>query len=249
MRRRPLVLAGSFLVLCTFAIRAGDQKKTPWKVTAELEEACSCDPACPCWFGSKPTHMQCGGGQVIFIQKGSYSGVALDGLAFGVMGQSPRGDTMSESLGRWDFLTIYIDEKANPEQRKALEAIARATTPPAAPAERTAVRYVPITRRIQGKEHVITLGNVGSFSGHLFQGEAGGAPRIASAPEADPIHREYQQGQTTRQTYTDSGQKWDWGNSNYMYATFETDSAAYDRYTAAMMQRMKEEEKKAEAKK
>src|SRR6476619_5521091 len=108
-----------------------EEKATKWKITGQLEEACSCDAACPCWFDSKPTTMTCGGGQVIFIEKGRYGDVPLDGLAFAY---------------------LYIDEKANPEQRKALEAIARATSPPAAPPERTKVRYAPIARKIDGVE-------------------------------------------------------------------------------------------------
>src|SRR2546425_9936173 len=59
--------------------------KTPWKIVGQLEEACSCNAACPCWFGSKPTHMTCGGGQFIFIEKGTYGSVPLDGLAVGNM--------------------------------------------------------------------------------------------------------------------------------------------------------------------
>ena len=112
------------------SLRAADQPKdnTPWKITGQLEEACSCDAACPCWFNSKPTKMTCGGGQVLFIEKGHYGKVKLDGLAIANIGQSPAGQTMMESYGNWDFSYNYIDEKANPEQRKALEAIA-ATVP------------------------------------------------------------------------------------------------------------------------
>jgi hypothetical protein len=238
-----LLLVGGIL-----PIQAGDEKKSPWRISGQLEEACSCDAACPCWFGSKPTRMQCSGGQVIFIEKGSHGSVALDGLAIGVMGQSPKGDTMMESIGNWDFLTIYIDEKANPEQRKALEEIARATAPPAAPPDRTKVRYVPITRKLEGSEHVVTLGSFGSFSGHLMPGGMGGAPKIVNAPGADPVHKEYQQGQTTKQTYTDAGQKWDWSKTNYMYATFETNSVEYDKFNAAMTQMMDQMKKKPPAK-
>ena len=68
----------------------GQEKKTPWKVSGDLEEACSCDAACPCWFDSKPTKMTCGGGQVIFIEKGSYGDVPLDGLAIAMMGRAPK---------------------------------------------------------------------------------------------------------------------------------------------------------------
>ena len=68
--------------------------------------------------------MTCGGGQVLFIQKGNYGKVKLDGLAIAAMGQSSEGQTMMESFGNWNFSYNYIDEKATPEQRKALEAIA-----------------------------------------------------------------------------------------------------------------------------
>src|SRR5438477_85205 len=99
-------------------------KATKWKITGQLEEACSCNAACPCWFDSKPTRTTCGGNQVLFIQKGSYGNVKLDGLAVANYAQSPENQTMMDSFGKWNFSTNYIDEKANPEQRNALEAIA-----------------------------------------------------------------------------------------------------------------------------
>ncbi len=181
-----LLLAG------TLAARA-EEKKAPWKVSGQLEEACSCDAACPCWFDSHPTKMTCGGGQVIFIDKGTYGDVPLDGLAFGVMGQSPEGKSMMESLGTWNFVTFYIDEKANPAQRKALEAIARATFPPAAPPERTMLRYVPISRKVEGSEHIVSLGNYGTFSGHLVSGRDGlrppeDRPSAGRRPDPQGIH-------------------------------------------------------------
>jgi hypothetical protein len=72
----------------------------------------------------------------------------------------------------------------------------------------------------------------------------GGSPRIVNPPGADPIHKEYEQGRTTRQTYTDAGQKWDWSNSNYMFGRFEVTSEDYAKFTAAMMQHMQESKKK-----
>jgi hypothetical protein len=236
MRFRSLLLT-TLLVATALGVVA-DDKKTAWKMSGQLEEACSCNAACPCWFGSKPTRMNCSGGFAIFIDKGSYGTVPLDGLGAAFMGASPNGKTMMESIGDWDFVTMYIDEKANPEQRKALEAIMRETSPPAAPAERTHIRYVPITRKIEGAEHIVTLGGFGGFSAHLLPGGMGGSSRIVNPPGADPIHKEYEQGLTTRQTYTDSGQKWDWANSNYMYGTFQTDSDEYTKFSQAMAQQM-----------
>src|SRR5438445_2976287 len=190
-------------------VRAADQPKdkTPWKITGQLEEACSCDAACPCWFDSKPTKMTCGGGQVLFIQKGNYGKVKLDGLAIANMAQSPEGKSMMESFGKWNFSTNYIDEKATPEQRKALEAIAAKVLVPGA-SKKTETRYVPITRKIEGKDHEITLGQYGSFRGHLIEGGLGGSPKIVDPPGADPIHHEYAQGRTSKMTYTDAYQNW-----------------------------------------
>ncbi|HYY13683.1 MAG TPA: DUF1326 domain-containing protein [Chthoniobacterales bacterium] len=220
-------------------VRAAEERKVPWKITGQLEEACSCNAACPCWFGSKPTKMTCGGGQVLFIERGTYGNVRLDGLAVANMAQSPAGKSMMESFGNWEFSTNYVDEKATPEQRRALEAIALTVLPSknAAP-QKFETKYVPITRRIEGKEHTITIGGVGEFRGHLLEGGLGGASKIINPPGADPLHHEYAQGQTTRMTYNDSGQQWNWDGSNYMLGTFSLDSEQYEKFTAGLAQKM-----------
>jgi len=211
--------------------------KTLWKITGQLEEACSCDAACPCWFNSKPTKMTCGGGQVLFIEKGNYGKVKLDGLAIATMGQSPADKTMMESFGNWNFSYNYIDEKATPEQRKALEAIAAKVLAPGA-SKKTETRYAPITRKIEGKDHEITLGQYGSFHGHLIEGGMGGSPKIVNPPGADPVHHEYAQGRTSKMTYNDAGQNWSWNNSNYMFGTFSADNVQYEKYAAGLAQKM-----------
>lgn len=227
------------LVCVAVPVQAADQPKdkTPWKITGQLEEACSCDAACPCWFNSKPTKMTCSGGQVLFIQKGNYGKVKLDGLAIANMSQSPEGKTMMGSFGDWNFSYNYIDEKATPEQRKALEAIAATVLVPGA-SKKTETRYVAITRKIDGKNHQISLGQYGSFHGHLVEGGLGGSPKVVNPPGADPIHHEYSQGQTSKMTYSDADQNWSWDNSNYMFGTFTVDSAQYEKYAAGLAQKM-----------
>jgi hypothetical protein len=231
-------LAFAFFCFASPAGGADDPKdKTPWKITGQLEEACSCDAACPCWFDSKPTKMTCSGGQVLFIQRGNYGKVKLDGLAIANMSQSPEGETMMASFGNWNFSYNYIDEKATPEQRKALEAIAAKVMVPGA-SKKTEIRYIAITRKIEGKNHEITLGQYGSFRGHLIEGGLGGSPKIVNPPGADPVHHEYAQGRTSKMTYTDADQKWSWGNSNYMFGTFTVDNVHYEKYAAGLAQKM-----------
>src|SRR5438046_462039 len=146
-----------------------EEKQVKWKITGQLEEACSCNAACPCWFDSKPTRTTCGGNQVLFIQKGNYGNVKLDGLAVANYAQSPENQTMMDSFGKWNFSTNYIDEKANPEQRKALEAIALTVLPSKNGSPNFETKYVPITRKIEGKDHIITIGNVATFTGRLVE--------------------------------------------------------------------------------
>lgn len=235
-RLLPLIVIA---LAATFTLGASNEtKKVSWKITGQLEEACSCAAACPCWFDSKPTRTTCGGNQVLFIQKGNYGNVKLDGLAVANYAQSPENQTMMESFGKWNFSTNYIDEKANPEQRKALEAIAMAVLPSKNGSANFETKYVPITRKIEGKDHIITIGNVATFTGRLVEGGLGGNSKITNPPGADPLHHEYAQGKTSKMTYTDSGQNWDWQDSNYMLGTFTIDSAQYEKYAAGLAQKM-----------
>jgi hypothetical protein len=231
--------AGFFCFASTISAANEPKDKTPWKITGQLEEACSCDAACPCWFNSKPTKMTCGGGQVLFIEKGHYGKVELDGLAVANIAQSPEGQTMMGSFGNWNFAYNYIDEKATPEQRKALEVIAAKVLVPGA-SKKTETRYVPITRKVEGKDHEITLGQYGTFRGHLVEGGMGGSPKIVNPPGADPLHHEYAQGRTSKMTYNDAEQNWSWDNSNYMFGTFTVDNVQYEKFAAGLAQKMAE---------
>src|SRR5260221_4013977 len=120
-----LALCGGAASRCV----AGEAKKTSWKISGQLEESCTCNAACPCWFGSKPTMANCGGYQVLFIDRGRYGGVSLNGLAIANAVQSPDGKSMMESFGDWNFSYVYIDERANEQQRHALLGIAKAVLP------------------------------------------------------------------------------------------------------------------------
>jgi hypothetical protein len=223
-------------------VAAGQQDKTKWKIAGEFEEACTCAAACPCWFGSKPTQMKCGGGQALFIEKGQYGKVALDGLAVAGIGQSPAGQSMMESFGNWEFLNIYVDDRARPEQRKALEAIMRTIAGPAS--KSMEVRYVPLTRSVKDGVHTVHLGKHGHFSGKLDEGGLGGRATITNPPGADPLRKQYHQGHTTELKYTDAGQKWNHSGTNYMHHKFEVTSEDYEKFAAGLAQKMEQMKKK-----
>lgn len=212
------------------------EAKPHWKISADLEEACSCRPACPCWFKSQPSRMTCDGVQAVFIEKGQYGKTRLDGLAVAQFVQSPEGKSMFESFGNFNFDNVYIDEKANDDQRQALKEIAAHLFPLAAKSRE--FHFVPIVRNIDGAEHSITVGSNGSFSGHLIEGGSSGSPKIVNPPLADPTHREFLQGQSTKLVYSDAGQGWKYENSNYMFNRFKVDSKEYQRFEADLAKKM-----------
>src|ERR1041385_9024918 len=233
------VVTAVTVLLGTIVVAEADETKakTPWKITGQLEEACTCNAACPCWFNSLPSRMNCGGMQVLFIKSGHYGKIKLDGLAMGHFGQSPDGQTMMESFGKWNFSYLYIDEKATPEQREALEVIGKAVLPFAS-SGKTKIQYLPITRVTEGKDNKTTVGGYGTVEGHLVEGGLGGHPKIVNPPGADPLHHEYLQGQTTKLAYNDAGQNWNWKDSNYMRGEFAVDSKQYEKYAAGLAQKM-----------
>jgi hypothetical protein len=229
-------IACGFIGLNMSNATAATANKTSWKVSGELEEACSCRPACPCWFKSLPSRMTCDGAQIVFISKGKYGKVSLDGLALGQFVQSPERKSMFESFGNWNFDYVYIDEKANDEQREALKELAAHFFPAAA--KKREYRFVPITRKIEGAEHISTIGNYGFCSGHLIEGGFEGTPKVTNPPLADPTHKEFLQGETTKLTYNDAGQDWKYENSNYMYNKFTVDNKQYEKHEAMMAKKM-----------
>jgi hypothetical protein len=214
------------------------EAKPAWKISGELEEACSCHAACPCWFKSLPSRMTCDGVQVTFINKGKYGKTSLDGLAVAEYVQSPEHKSMFESFGNWNIDYVYIDEKANEEQRQALKEIAGHLFPQAGKDRK--FQFVPISRTVAGNEHTTTVGSSGSFSGHLIEGGSTGTPKIVNPPLADPTHKEYYQGQATKLTYKDAGQDWKYENSNYMWNKFNVSSKEYEKHEAMMAKKMAE---------
>src|SRR5262249_35581020 len=98
--------------------------------------------------------------------------------------------------------------------------------------------FAPAILKIDGAEHAVSFGPNVKFSGHVIQG-FGGPAKIVNPPLPDPIHKEFEQGNNTYLNYSDSkNHQIDAKGSNYMYATFTTDSAEYEKFQQEMMKMM-----------
>jgi hypothetical protein len=79
---------------------------------------CSCDWGCPCNFEVPPSRGFCEGEYVWCVEQGHYGDARLDGLCFGLFVHSPA------AIHLGDLTTVVIvDERANAQQRQAVEAM------------------------------------------------------------------------------------------------------------------------------
>jgi hypothetical protein len=93
-------------------------KYIDWSIQGLEFTSCNCSWGCPCQFNGLPTHGFCRAFCFVQIEKGHFGDVPLDGLRWGFMAAWPK----AIHLGDGKCQTI-VDEKANPQQRNAIETI------------------------------------------------------------------------------------------------------------------------------
>ncbi len=93
-----------------------------WYLSGEYCEACSCDYVCPCLYTNLealPSHTSCVALGGYHIDAGRFDDIVLDDLNFATVVRSPGAMIQ----GGW-VVGLIVDERANPDQRQALSAIA-----------------------------------------------------------------------------------------------------------------------------
>jgi len=94
-------------------------KKIKWSIEADFLQGCNCDYGCPCEFEAPPTGGSCEGLGAWKINKGHYGKVSLNGLGLAFAAKWPKAIHHGNGTA-----VMFIDQKAKPEQRDALLAIA-----------------------------------------------------------------------------------------------------------------------------
>jgi len=92
---------------------------TDWQIHGVEITNCNCAYGCPCQFNAMPTTGQCEAVWSMRIDKGHFGSTKLDGLSWGFLVWWP--GAVHEGNGR---MQVFGEERADAEQRKALEAIA-----------------------------------------------------------------------------------------------------------------------------
>ncbi len=158
MSKKILISVSSFLLILVSLIvapRLSIFADDPFHISGALSEACTCSVPCTCSFGEPPSpHNYCYAVYAYGIKKGSYNGVKLDGLKIGGM-ETAKGNA------------LYLDDSASPEQRKALEAVARIVTRISGDrmggASLLGVKWAPIKQQFDDRQDMLEIGGFGSF--------------------------------------------------------------------------------------
>ena len=194
-----------------------------WNLKGEYFENCNCEVLCPCVVPgppTDPTEGHCDVGFAFHVQEGDFGGVSLDDLNFVVIAYTPG----NMGAGNWTT-AVYIDEKANDAQRKALDRIlsgeiggpARIWMPLTTDFKGT--KYCPITYTSEGRNRGVSIPEIMDFNVEGIVADRGNEPmRLENAPHE--VNSTLTLARSTGSTYTDHGMSWDNTSKNGLYAPF-----------------------------
>ncbi len=92
--------------------------KTNWRIAGEEVASCNCAWGCPCQFNAIPTTGRCEALITMEIRQGYFGETRLDGLRLACIVWWPGPIHEGNGIRR-----VIIDQRATPEQRKALLAL------------------------------------------------------------------------------------------------------------------------------
>jgi hypothetical protein len=206
-------------------------QQTRWQIAGDYFENCNCDVVCPCLISpnppmtSKPTAGACEVAFGFHIDHGDYGGTALDGLnvAMAVRTPGPMAD------GNWS-LALYIDERANEQQRQALQAIfsGAAGGPIAALAPLVStvlgVKTAPITFQKNGKHRSVEIPGTMHLAVHPLPSSdpANELWALNAHPFASSVAMAIGDANST---WSDYGMRWDNSGKNGHYAPINWSNA------------------------
>jgi hypothetical protein len=91
-----------------------------WKVFGDWFDVCKCSIPCPCEFAQTPSYGDCDGVLAYHIRSGYYDQIPLDGMNVLLLSYF-KGNIWSGKVKA--SIGLFFDEKANSQQREALQMI------------------------------------------------------------------------------------------------------------------------------
>jgi hypothetical protein len=198
-----------------------------WKIVGSYFESCNCDVACPCIFLNPPTSGDCTLLVAWHIEQGRFGQIDLDGLNAVLAVYSPAGRMLEV---KWK-VALYVDERANQDQRDALTQIfsgqAGGHFAGVAPliGEVLGVKAAPIEYRSEGKRRSLRMGDIANAEIEGLPGQDGGDATIAGPPFTLVPGFPAVVAKSKQVSFSDYGLKWELSNKNGFFSPFAYQSA------------------------
>ncbi len=128
MRVQGLCVMGvaTALTLAGGARSATTETGPAYDIQGRYYDTCACHVSCSCGANvTLPTEGHCDGIVLLHIDAGSVGAVGMGGLSLAIVLRSPGGKKVADALdtGDMDHLTVYIDDRATPEQRHVMPSL------------------------------------------------------------------------------------------------------------------------------
>jgi hypothetical protein len=199
--------------------------QTRWQIEGDYFENCNCDVVCPCLFSpgppmtARPTAGPCEVPFAFHIDRGNYGDTALDGLNAVVALRTP--GVMSEGHAT---AALYLDERADEQQRAGLQAIfsgaAGGPVGALAPLIETVlgVKAVPITFTKDGQRRTVEIPGIMRTSVHAAPSMNPDGAILVSNAHPFAMESLAMAVGDEGSTWADYGMRWDNSGKNGHYA-------------------------------
>ena len=196
-----------------------------WNLKGGYFENCNCQILCPCVVPGpplEPTEGHCDVGLAFHVDQGDFNGVSLDGINFVIAAHTPG------IMGHGGWTTaFYVDERANDQQRQALERILSGEIggPMAAWMSLTTnmlgIKYEAIDYHEEGMDRRVAIPGVMDF--HVRGIRAGRRRRspLRLTNTGHPVSATLALARGIDCRYTDHGMEWNNTGRNAHYAKFQ----------------------------
>jgi hypothetical protein len=198
-----------------------------WRLTGDWWDLCNCAIGCPCNFGSNPTYGFCEGVLTWLIRDGSYGDLKFAKDLAVVLVMHWEGNVFEKNR-EFGFL---IDDRANPEERVALEKIFTGQAGGAFSAWRDltlrldGVAFVPMTVTHDAENWKVEVpGMVDGLGGPFrkYMVPDGDTCRIYNAPRPEVVPGFLTVGQAKRNIVTGAfGRNFDWSERSSKHIGFD----------------------------
>jgi len=116
--------AAAVLGVVSLCSAQGRKEEPKFEVRGKYYDTCACQVICSCGANvTLPSEGHCEGAILLNIEQGFVGTVKMDGLNVVVVERTPKDQKVGDAFDirrEVDLLTLYLDDKASPEQKQAM---------------------------------------------------------------------------------------------------------------------------------